>query len=55
VFFHTRGKRISDVGIGLGGGRLIHSRATGERVRVDRTSENDRSRRFLPARAGLTL
>ncbi|HSN00028.1 MAG TPA: C40 family peptidase [Rudaea sp.] len=50
VFFHTRGKRISHVGIYLGGGRFIHSPTTGERVRVDRMSENYWSRRFAGAR-----
>ena len=50
VFFRTRGKRVSHVGIYLGGGRFIHSPTTGERVRVDRMSENYWSRRFAGAR-----
>ena len=50
VFFRTRGKRISHVGIYLGGGRFIHSPTTGERVRVDRMSEKYWSRRFAGAR-----
>jgi len=50
VFFRTRGKRISHVGIYLGGGRFIHSPTTGERVRVDHMSEKYWSRRFAGAR-----
>ncbi|MBS0569175.1 MAG: C40 family peptidase [Proteobacteria bacterium] len=50
VFFRTRGKRISHVGIYVGGGRFIHSPTTGERVRVDRLGENYWARRFAGAR-----
>ena len=50
VFFRTRGKRISHVGIYLGDGRFIHSPTTGERVRVDRLRENYWARRFAGAR-----
>jgi cell wall-associated NlpC family hydrolase len=50
VFFRTRGKRVSHVGIYLGDGRFIHSPTTGERVRVDRMSEKYWSRRFAGAR-----
>lgn len=50
VFFHTRGKRISHVGIYLGQGRFIHAPTTGERVRVDRLSEHYWARRFAGAR-----
>ena len=35
VFFHTKGKRISHVGIYLDNGRFIHSPSSGKRVRVD--------------------
>lgn len=50
VFFRTRGKRISHVGIYLGEGRFIHSPTTGERVRVDRLSERYWAHRFAGAR-----
>lgn len=50
VFFRTRGKRVSHVGIYLGGERFIHSPTTGERVRVDRLSERYWAHRFAGAR-----
>jgi cell wall-associated NlpC family hydrolase len=50
VFFHTRGKRVSHVGIYLGDGRFIHSPASGERVRVDRLDARYWARRFAGAR-----
>ncbi|MHB8448220.1 MAG: C40 family peptidase [Rudaea sp.] len=50
VFFHTRGRRISHVGIYLGAGRFIHSPTTGERVRVDRLSARYWAHRFAGAR-----
>lgn len=50
VFFRTRGKRVSHVGIYLGEGRFIHSPTTGERVRVDRLSERYWAHRFAGAR-----
>ena len=50
VFFRTRGKRISHVGIYLGDGRFIHSPTTGERVRVSRLSERYWAHRFAGAR-----
>lgn len=50
VFFRTRGKRISHVGIYLGAGRFIHSPTSGERVRVDRLSEHYWAHRFAGAR-----
>jgi len=50
VFFHTRGKRVSHVGIYVGEGRFIHSPTTGERVRVDHLSGHYWARRFVGAR-----
>jgi cell wall-associated NlpC family hydrolase len=50
VFFHTRGKHVSHVGIYLGDGRLIHAPTTGERVKVSTLSESYWSRRFAGAR-----
>jgi cell wall-associated NlpC family hydrolase len=50
VFFHTRGKYVSHVGIYLGEGRFIHSPATGERVRVNRLDEQYWSHRFVGAK-----
>ena len=50
VFFHIRGKRISHVGIYLGGGQFIHSPSSGERVRVDRLDEQYWAHRFAGAK-----
>lgn len=50
VFFHTRGKHVSHVGIYLGEGRFIHSPATGERVRVNRLDEQYWAHRFAGAK-----
>jgi cell wall-associated NlpC family hydrolase len=50
VFFRTRGKRVSHVGIYVGEGRFIHSPTTGERVRVDRLSQQYWAHRFAGAR-----
>jgi cell wall-associated NlpC family hydrolase len=50
VFFHTRGKRVSHVGIYLGEGRFIHSPATGERVHVSSLDENYWAHRFAGAK-----
>lgn len=50
VFFHTRGKHVSHVGIYLGDGRFIHSPATGERVRVNRLDEQYWAHRFVGAK-----
>jgi cell wall-associated NlpC family hydrolase len=50
VFFHTRGKGISHVGIYLDHGRFIHSPSTGKRVRVDELSDQYWARRYVGAR-----
>jgi cell wall-associated NlpC family hydrolase len=55
VFFHTRGKRVSHVGIYLDGGRFIHSPSTGKRVRVDDLDERYWARRYVGARRPDTL
>jgi cell wall-associated NlpC family hydrolase len=50
VFFHTRGKGISHVGIYLDNGRFIHSPSSGKRVRVDELSDQYWARRYVGAR-----
>lgn len=50
VFFHTRGKGISHVGIYLDNGRFIHSPSTGKRVRVDDLGDRYWARRYVGAR-----
>jgi cell wall-associated NlpC family hydrolase len=50
VFFHTRGKRVSHVGIYLGNGEFIHSPSTGKRVSVNRLNEAYWSHRFVGAK-----
>jgi len=54
VFFHTRGKHVSHVGIYLGEGQFIHAPTTGERVKVNRLDETYWARRFAGARRPLT-
>jgi cell wall-associated NlpC family hydrolase len=50
VFFHTRGKGISHVGIYLDNGRFIHSPSSGKRVRVDELGDPYWAHRFVGAR-----
>jgi cell wall-associated NlpC family hydrolase len=50
VFFHTRGKGISHVGIYLDNGRFIHSPSTGKRVRVDELGDQYWARHYVGAR-----
>ena len=50
VFFRTRGKRISHVGIYLDHGRFIHSPSTGKRVRVDDLADQYWNKRYAGAR-----
>jgi cell wall-associated NlpC family hydrolase len=50
VFFKTRGKRVSHVGIYLGDGEFIHAPRTGKSVSVSRLSETYWSRRYAGAR-----
>jgi len=55
VFFHTRGKKVSHVGIYLDNGRFIHSPSTGKRVRVDELSDSYWARRYVGAKRPNTL
>jgi cell wall-associated NlpC family hydrolase len=50
VFFHTRGKRVSHVGIYLGNGLFIHSPSTGKRVRVDELKDRYWAQRYVGAK-----
>jgi cell wall-associated NlpC family hydrolase len=50
VFFRTRGKHVSHVGIYLGDGQFIHAPTTGERVKVSNLGESYWARRFAGAR-----
>jgi len=55
VFFHTRGKNVSHVGIYLDNGRFIHSPSTGKRVRIDELSDSYWARRYVGAKRPNTL
>jgi hypothetical protein len=50
VFFRTRGKRISHVGIYLGDGRFIHSPSSGKRVSISDLSEAYWAKHFVGAK-----
>jgi cell wall-associated NlpC family hydrolase len=50
VFFHTRGKHVSHVGIYLENGRFIHAPSTGKRVRVDDLQDRYWAQRFAGAK-----
>lgn len=50
VFFATRGRGISHVGIYLGGGKFIHASSSAGRVQVDRLDRGHYQRRFVGAR-----
>lgn len=50
VFFRTRGKRISHVGIYLGDGRFIHAPTTGKRVSISSLDSAYWSKHFAGAK-----
>jgi cell wall-associated NlpC family hydrolase len=50
VFFHTRGRSVSHVGIYLDHGRFIHSPSPGKRVRIDDLSDSYWAGRYAGAR-----
>ncbi|MEO7324578.1 MAG: C40 family peptidase [Dokdonella sp.] len=50
VFFRTRGKRISHVGIYLDNGRFIHSPSTGKSVSISNLGEAYWAKRFAGAK-----
>jgi len=50
VFFNTRNKAFSHVGIYLGDARFIHAPSTNGRVRIDRLNDRYYAQRFEAAR-----
>jgi cell wall-associated NlpC family hydrolase len=50
VFFHTRGKRISHVGIYISNGRFIHSPSAGKSVEISSLSAGYWAKRFAGAK-----
>ncbi|MFQ3587650.1 MAG: LysM peptidoglycan-binding domain-containing protein [Fimbriimonadaceae bacterium] len=50
VFFNTRGRRISHVGIYVGGGKFVHASSARGNVRVDSMRDGYYDRRFVTAR-----
>jgi len=50
VFFRTRGRSISHVGIYVGGGRFVHAPSTGKVVRADTLDNEWLLRRYAGAR-----
>ncbi|MBL8442063.1 MAG: C40 family peptidase [Betaproteobacteria bacterium] len=51
VFFNTRNRPWSHVGIYIGDGRFVHAPATNGRVRVDRMTDRYYAQRFEAARS----
>jgi cell wall-associated NlpC family hydrolase len=51
VFFNTRGKPFSHVGIYLGDGRFIHAPSSNGRIRIDRLDQRYFAERFEAARS----
>jgi cell wall-associated NlpC family hydrolase len=50
VFFRTKGRRISHVGIYLDNGLFIHSPSSGKRVRIDHLAETYWAKRYVGAK-----
>lgn len=50
VFFRTHGRRVSHVGLYLGGGLFLHAPAPGQHVRVDRLDAHYWAHRYAGAR-----
>lgn len=50
VFFRTRGRRISHVGIYIGNGKFIHASSSRGRVRIDSLTEGYYNKRYAGAR-----
>ena len=50
VFFRTKGRHISHVGIYLDNGLFIHSPSSGKRVRIDHLAESYWAKRFVGAK-----
>ena len=50
VFFRTRGKRVSHVGIYLDHGRFIHSPSSGKRVSISSLDDGYWAKRFVGAK-----
>ncbi len=50
VFFRTRGRRISHVGIYIGNGKFIHASSSRGRVRIDSLNEGYYNKRYAGAR-----
>jgi len=50
IFFHTRGRGISHVGIYIGDGKFVHASSARGRVRVDRLDDGYYARRYVGAR-----
>ncbi len=50
VFFHTRGRGISHVGMYIGNGKFVHASSSKGRVRVDRLDDGYYARRYVGAR-----
>ena len=54
VFFATRGgKRVSHVGIYIGGGKFIHAPRTGKKVRIENMSNSWFAKRYMGGRTYL--